>query len=439
VSGQAQSQRGVSLIELMVAMVLGVLVAAGITTVFISTSSSNRVQTQMAHLQEEGRFAITQLKSDLSMANGQYCTGSGGNAHLTAAGSYIDGLRAPTIYASSTTAMKNALSDLTTPWGSPYPTAPTAPYSLPSFMSMRGYDCTTTGCTPLDPAAGSNAIAIPLQGKAVGNRVPGTDVLTVRYLDSSKGWKINPTGSTLVANKDGTLKQINLAPMSDEANVATFKNGDLAMLADCSNAQVFAVNGGGTATLVPNGSNFALPSGQGIAAPKVFDFNHDFQTVTYYVQVVDNGQGTGQTTGALMRRVNGDSTNAELVRGVERLDFRYGVQYPDGSVHFLTANQVDASDNTTPGCTAKVPIPVSTGTDKGCLWRAITSIEVDLLMDGQAVMPTLSAYELPYTYGAITTPTLPDAQTVKPTDQGFENKMIRREFTALVSVRNFNP
>ena len=73
-------QRGVTLIELMVAMVLGLLVAAGIVTVFSSTSSSNKSQTQLARLQEEGRFAISRLGSDLRMANGQYCTNSGGTA-----------------------------------------------------------------------------------------------------------------------------------------------------------------------------------------------------------------------------------------------------------------------------------------------------------------------------------------------------------------------
>ena len=65
---------GFTLIELMVAMVLGILVAGGIVTIFISTSSSTKAQTQLARLQEEGRYAIARLSNDLSMANGQYCT-----------------------------------------------------------------------------------------------------------------------------------------------------------------------------------------------------------------------------------------------------------------------------------------------------------------------------------------------------------------------------
>lgn len=432
-------QSGVTLIELMVAMVLGLLVAAGIVSVFLSTSSSNRAQTQMAHLQEEGRFAISRLKDDLSMANGQYCSNSGGNAHASTAGPYLDGLRAPTIYASGTNVLIDALSDVSTKWGTPYPTEPTAPYSLPSFLSMRGYDCTTTACTPIDP--NSQVSGIPKAGTAVGNRVKGTAVLTLRYLNPARGWAVNPSGTTLTANTDGTLKQINLVQMSGEPPVADFKAGDLAMLADCSTAQVFAVDGGGTATLSTNTSNFAKPSAQqGAAAPKVFDFNTDYQTVTYYLKVVDNGDGKGHTTGALVRRVNG--VDSELVRGIERLDFKYGVEYPDGKTYFLTAAQVDASNSTTPGCTSSVPIAPGSGNDKGCLWRAITSIEVDLLMDGQVPLYTLTPDELQYTYGADSATTAmaaPDSHGLKPSDQGFVNQMIRREFIALVSVRNFNP
>jgi type IV pilus assembly protein PilW len=62
-------------------------------------------------------------------------------------------------------------------------------------------------------------------------------------------------------------------------------------------------------------------------------------------------------------------------------------------------------------------------------------------MDGQVPLYTLTPEELTYTYATDgdTTPTAPDDHTIKPSDQGFVNQMIRREFTALISVRNFNP
>jgi type IV pilus assembly protein PilW len=421
-------QAGLSLIELMVAMVLGLLVAAGIVSVFISTSSSNRAQNQLARLQEEGRFAITQLGQDLSQANGQYCTNSGGNATQSATtGIYLDGLRAPMVYADD---LLGAISDLSTRWGSPYPAQPAMPYYLPSFLSMRGYECSAASCSP-DPGTIANA-PIPAMGKAVGQRVIGADVLTVRYVDASKGWALGGS-STIDAND-----VVNLAPGASEPPVSHFRAGDLAMLADCSSAQVYAADvAGGTITPKAQGAgNLALPtplaSVQG--APKLFDFNQDFQTVTYYLKVVD-GDGSGHLTGALIRRVNG--VDNELVRGIERLDFKYGVEHADGTTSYLTAGQVDAAaaDQCPPS------VPSALGTDAGCLWRAVKSIEVDILMDGQIPLFTLTQDEMQYTYASDATPGLaaPSAHAVTPAQQGFAEPMIRREFTALVSVRNFNP
>ncbi|WHZ19228.1 MAG: hypothetical protein OJF55_001377 [Rhodanobacteraceae bacterium] len=419
---------GLSLIEMMIALVMALIVAAGIITVFASTSSSNKVQQQMAALQEEGRFAIHSLRDDLANANGTYCSNSGGNASGTSSGLYLDALRSPTVYATSAIPFNDDTVLLPTP---------TQAYSLPSSMFLRGYDCTTTGCTPLDP--NSKVPAIPAAGKAVGNRVVGSDVLTIRYLKPGSGWAIVKSGSAAGSTMNTTTvpATITLNPLAGEPAATTF-TGSLAMLADCSNAQVFAVaNGGGTLTLT--GANYAQPLdiSQG-AAPRVYDFSNDFQTVTYFLQVVCvDGAATcpgGPTTGELMRRVNGNPQ--PLVRGVERLDFRYGIIDSNGNTQYLTAAQVDSGTN----CPPDVPIPGGMPS-AGCLWRAVQSIEVHILMDGQTPLYTLTPNEMQYLYtpdGNTLNP--PSAHTIKPNaDQGFPQQLIRREFTTLVALRNFNP
>ncbi|WP_426702587.1 PilW family protein [Rhodanobacter sp. Col0626] len=460
VSIRSSRQSGLTLIELMVAMVLGLLVAAGIVTVFASTSSSNKAQTQLATLQEEGRFAIARIRDDLGMLNSQYGTTSGGNASQSGTGlPYLDGLRAPSVYANdaSSNLLLDALSDVTTSWGDPYPVKPTSgPYSMPSFLSMRGYDCTITDCTPIDP---NDSIAtIPAMGTVADTRVKGASVLTMRYLNPARGWAIQPsnstiTGSTLTTDTDGnTLKQIDLKPMSGEPPVTDVKTGHLIMLANYSNAQVFAVTGQGTATLVPSTANFSMPTAMvGTNAVKAFDFDRDFQTVTYYLKVVD--AGNGHTTGALVRRVNGGEDNKttrggtedELVRGIERLDFKYGVISKTGDTQFLTAEQVDTAKDASGNAIACPPgeaNPVAPAPIQGCLWRAVQSVEVDLLMDGQIPLYTLTPNEEQYTYSFDTTTTAltpPASHAIKPSDQGFVDQMLRREFTALIAVRNFNP
>jgi type IV pilus assembly protein PilW len=426
---------GLSLIEMMIALVMALIVAAGIITVFASTSSSNKVQQQMAALQEEGRFAIHSLRSDLGNANGTYCSNSGGNAGLTASGLYLDALRSPTIYAKTPISLKDDTVALP---------APGEAYSLPSSVFMRGYQCDASTCTPSGLAT-LVASGIPAMGTAPGSRVKGADVLTIRYLKPGAGWAIVPSGgsvpgTTLDAPTNATVTDINLVPMAGEPAVNTF-TGTLAMLADCSNAQVFTVSGAGSATLQPN-NNYASPLDISTgAAPRLFDFTNDFQTITYFLEVVD--AGNGHTTGQLVRRVNG--INQPLVTGVERLDFRYGIIDASGNTEFLTADQVDSATDAS-GASIACPPDVATPGGMpatGCLWRAVQTIEVHILMDGQTPLYTLTDNEMKYIYtpdSTSATPIAPTAHTIQPNaDQGFPNQLLRREFTTLVALRNFNP
>jgi type IV pilus assembly protein PilW len=451
--------KGITLVELMIAMVLGLLVAAGIITVFISTSNSNKAQMQLARLQEEGRFAITRMSADLRMANGQYCTNSGGVAQVTAGGMYMDHVRAPKVYArhllgTANGASSGALGDVTTVWGgasgsATYPTAPRATYSMPSFLFMRGYDCTLAACAPVDPSLAG----LPATGTTAGSRVKGTDVITMRYVEPSSGWAIGSADESSISARsaDGRVASIILNPRPGEQPRSNFTNGDLVMLANCSGSQIFAADyavASGTLS-VSSSENFddSHPIAPSVAsAARVFDVNRDLQTVTYYLKLVSvNNDGKLPLTGALIRRVNGGLRNDgnssqpggsedELVRGIERMDFQYAVDDADGNTRFLSAQQIDASTNCPPG-------EIEPITSAGCLWRGIKSIEVSVLMDGQTPLFSLGPGELGYVYGVdhMTQPTMPQAHPIRPSDQGFVDQMLRREFTALVAVRNYNP
>jgi type IV pilus assembly protein PilW len=429
----------------MVAMVLGLLVTAGIVTVFLSTSNHNRVQTQLANLQEEGRFAITRISADLRMANGYYCSNSGGVAdHRGSNGLYMDGLQSPKVYAKG---LIDALSDVTTGWGkAPYPATPTAPYYLPAFLSMRGYECGKKTCAPDAPAA------LPAAGTSFGARVIGASALTVRYVDSSRGWAIGGINSTVSADARGKLQSVTIKPGAGEPDMSDFGKGDLAMLADCSSTQIFAVDplSSGRFGVSANGNfaDTALINPKSQSTPRLFDLNTDLLNVTYYLQVIDNG--SGQKTGALMRRARppggGNARSDEVVRGVERLDFMYAVEDRNGNTRFLHAPDVDTRAGGSIDCPTSVPNADGTASPPnpyGCLWRAIKSIEIHILMDGQTPLYTLSPSEMNYVYIADgnVVPTAPDdaRRAIRPSEQGFANPMLRREFSALISLRNYNP
>lgn len=66
-------QRGVSLIELMVAIALGLVVLAALSALFLNTSANRREIDRAAGVLENGRYALSVLKADLAMA-GYYGT-----------------------------------------------------------------------------------------------------------------------------------------------------------------------------------------------------------------------------------------------------------------------------------------------------------------------------------------------------------------------------
>jgi type IV pilus assembly protein PilW len=62
-------QRGVSLIELMVALVLGLFLIFGAVTIYQQSRATLRVTEQVSRLQEVGRLALDVIEADVRMAN----------------------------------------------------------------------------------------------------------------------------------------------------------------------------------------------------------------------------------------------------------------------------------------------------------------------------------------------------------------------------------
>ncbi|QJQ96984.1 MULTISPECIES: PilW family protein [Halomonadaceae] len=79
------TQRGVTLVELMISLVLGLLVTAAVYQVFLSNQQSYRMQRSLAHIQENGRFALDMLARDIRPAGyrGGCASGDQVNIHLS--------------------------------------------------------------------------------------------------------------------------------------------------------------------------------------------------------------------------------------------------------------------------------------------------------------------------------------------------------------------
>lgn len=68
-------QRGFTLIEIMIAIVIGLILTGGIIQVFTATRQSNRVHEAISRMQENGRMALEVISRDARMADFWGCSG----------------------------------------------------------------------------------------------------------------------------------------------------------------------------------------------------------------------------------------------------------------------------------------------------------------------------------------------------------------------------
>ncbi|MHB8744308.1 MAG: PilW family protein [Sulfuricaulis sp.] len=438
---------GFSLIELMVAMLLGILVSIGLVSLFGTTSSANKVQNALALLQENGRFAVTRVNADLRMVDAPFCSSSGGRATLTPNGA-VDSPVATFIYFSSLF-LPDSNGNLAGPPAG-WPPGNNNAYPLSPSINLQGYECDKGGTTCVtDPSF------LPKQGTTAGLRVPGSDAITLRYLQGP-GWPVtavvpvSSTACTLTATRSSTDPAFN------------FSTNDRLFVGVCNNPEATNANisvSGNTLTATLNGltGNNATQCGTWpLNSTHVYNFSKDFVTITYYLRYDADPSPdapAGRVIPDLIRRFNGGSAKGGsedvVVQGVDRLDFLYGVNDSNGAVTYLTADKVDDRNGGAITCPAGpaqfqnggTPYPDQTG----CLWRAVRSIEVHMMLDTINNLYAISANDTPYCYSIDPQTSLATVDCSKQSNykipastdfNGMPGQMMRREFVSLIGVRN---
>ena len=66
-------QRGLTIVELMITILLSSFLLLGVLPLFINSNSSDRTNSSLARLQENGRIALDMLKQDLRRTGYQGC------------------------------------------------------------------------------------------------------------------------------------------------------------------------------------------------------------------------------------------------------------------------------------------------------------------------------------------------------------------------------
>jgi type IV pilus assembly protein PilW len=362
-------QRGLTLIELMIALVLGLLLLAVVGQVYLVNRAAFTAQEQQGLLQEGGRFALEFLARDARMTGLAGCSS-----------------RRPL--------------DLPLPVRS-YLNSSGYPFDF--LLGVRGYEAAGSGpgddlaLVSANPAASGNAAAwtpsLPTGTYALAdNAIAGSDVLVLSGMGP---------GIPLVAPFTSGAQIF----VADTADIV---RGDILMVSDCQQAQVFQATNvvpasgniaGAAAALVPG--NSANISERGPAGP--FQSGSEVSRVRSYAYYVGPG---ADGSPALFRESlrTGAGGNAgmvaeELIGGVDSMQVLYGV---DDNIDFVVERYVTAAAVAD--------------------WRSVRAIQVSLLVRSQAEFGSNVDDEVHAVAGTL----------VDPVD----DRRQRRLFSSTIALRN---
>lgn len=296
-------QRGLGLIEIMIALGISAILLTGVLQIFITSKQSYRTLEANARLQESGRFATDFIAEDLRMAGFTGC------------------------YRGNTAAINNILVD------------PDA-FNWNLNTPLEGYEWNGAGWTPALPAL------------IAGDVLEGTDVVVIRGL----------ANNGIPVNRDVPGKNIDLAPTEDNIVI-----GDIIMVTDCNNASVFQVTnktviaGGAHIRLVHSAGTGNTPGN--ISPPGLTNsFGPGSEAARLQITIYYIGNGADGEP-ALFRRTlgpNGAMAPQELVGGVENMQILYGEDTSgDGFPNrYVTANAITSIDEVV---SARVSLLLRTG------------------------------------------------------------------------------
>lgn len=204
-SQSAQCQRGLSLVELMVALVISLFLTAGVIQLFIGSKQTYRFHDALSRLQENGRLALDTMAADIRMAGFGYrnIDAIQDNANVITS-RWIDG------------------SATTTPLG----LCPNANPAVPNVCSFRRYSvqARTGGGTVPTCVNARTSLFQQRDGAAANELVEGVEAMQLLYGEDTTGDRVADryVAAAAVGNWSNVVSvRIYLLLVSLEDNIVT--------------------------------------------------------------------------------------------------------------------------------------------------------------------------------------------------------------------------
>ena len=269
--------RGFTLLELLVAMVIGLLLLGGMITVFAGNKRSSEYNIALAEIQENARFAMSSIVNDARVAGFQGCI------DINTVAATIRADSSPTNDLSATTVQAFYVQNKNK-WIPDMPDSFNAP-------------------------------------KNIGAPVPGTEAIMIQF-GNPETYEFEPM---VAVNSDVTLK----VPAAE----ANFAVGDLALISDCFVADIFAITAISGSTLkheaAENQGDNRLSAPYGQAGPVTRPMIMRFESNLYYIGDTRRVNRAGEKIYALyLQTIPYSGEPVELIDGIANMKFRLGYSDP---------------------------------------------------------------------------------------------------------------
>lgn len=302
VDNNLMHQRGLTLVELLVAMLLGLVLMTGMIQLFIGNKQSYQLTEEVGRMQESARYAMYLLERDIRMAGFLGCTARD-RTNLV---------------------IQNHVNS--------------SPAEFTPENGIEGWEANGTGFGSYNLLSNGASVTDADSGNWLTsgganldddtNSVPGSDVIRLWHVDG-----------------DGMLATVNTATgvVSTAAN-PPYDQKDVMMLTDCTNVDIAMVcndpSGGGAETAACNSNTLVNTTGSNGA--------HAFKLAGWVYFVGKRGDDADNPPALFRREISAGGVAGaaqEMVEGVESIQFLYGedtdTSDPDGVANrYVTANNV---------------------------------------------------------------------------------------------------
>lgn len=385
-AGKASS--GLSLIELMVALAVSAILLLGVATVYTASKRSYQVNSEIAELQENARFALHTLTRELRMAGYTGCT------NVNSITLNILSKKIPPGYA---------------PPGSNDPNA-----IIQGDFGQNNYIAGYTFDSSGSPSpAFSDANLMP------NNVVPDTDAVLVRKADACS--------ATLLSNNTSSSN------VQVQGNCG-FKKDEPVIITNCQTADMFTVtniptnNGNGKVTLAYASNNNRQNKLTNTYTPQNRSRVLKANTLLYYIGTDANNNNV--PTLYVLRLEKGQATQQPLIPNVANMRVRYSLDIDgdpfrsiDPGVTKLTAQQVGALTSTN----FATAISKGDADPSDSPWSRVTRVDIRLLLQSKEVGTSSKSYSF-------------DGVNYDGVDQALpQDNRYRREFVSAINLRNRTP